>query len=140
MRIANAGHAAMVTANKANQTVLAGMRRNGFFAHRPDLALGKFVRSDTQSWCKDQEKEIMQFKEGSHRLEDSWLNERYDWLDEDVRPVHEDWTRCNKATEVNELGAPEQLKQFREVLVDAKFITNSKIIVRGKEITVPVID
>ena len=82
----------------------------------------------------------MIFKQGSHRMKDSWLDERYNWLDGDGRPVHEDWTRCNKVTEVNDLGEPEQMAHFKEVIVDANFSTDYKVIRGGKEITVPVIN
>jgi hypothetical protein len=139
MRISNAGHQAMVDNNKLKQTVVAGMRRNGFFAWRPDHASGKLVRSDTQDWCKDQATECFKFKEGGHRLKDSWLNCRYEWLDDEGKPIHEDWSRCNEVSKANELGEPEEMKFFEQVIVDAKYTTDFSVNVGGKLLVVPVI-
>ena len=47
---------------------------------------------------------------------------------------------AKKLSEINELGEPEQLKHFKEVIVDEKFTTDYTIIRGGKEITIPVVD
>lgn len=94
----------MVRENLEKDTVLAGMRRNGIFAWRPDKELGKLVKAETLSWCKKAGTDTLQFKEGSHRMRDCWFENRYNWLDADGRPKKEDWTRSHMVTTENEKG------------------------------------
>ena len=61
-------------------TILSGLRRNGMLAWRPDLTLGKLVRSDEQFWAKDR-------PQGCHRVMRHWLRDRHQWLDEMGVPV-----------------------------------------------------
>lgn len=61
-------------------TLLAAGRRNGFLAMRPSLSKQCFVKSHEQAWCKD-------LPEGSHRMQKTWLENRYAWLDEKDQPT-----------------------------------------------------
>ena len=65
---------------EANQTLVAAARRNGWMAWRPSLKRNRFVRFDEEPWCK-------KFREGSHRMQKDWNNERYSWLDESGMPT-----------------------------------------------------
>ena len=42
----------------------------------------KFVRVDEQSWCDPKV-----YYEGNHRMQPSWLSDRYSWLDENGMPT-----------------------------------------------------
>ena len=137
--IANEAHKGMVEKNLKEDSVLAGMRRNGFLSWRPDLEQGKFVRSDEQAWCQNPDGSV-KFQEGSHRLRDEWLHERYNFLDAEGKPVKEDWTRSSGTNKVNKLGEPEDAKEFYETIVEDRFTKDYKITRGGKQITIPVLD
>ena len=115
------------------------MRRNGFLSWRPDLEQGKFVRSDEQAWCQTPDGS-MKFQEGSHRLRDEWLNERYNFLDAEGKSVKEDWIRSNGTNKANKLGEPEDAKEFDETIVEGRFAKDYKITRGGKQITILVLD
>ena len=93
------------------------------------------MRADSQSWCKNEKGEI-KFPQGSHRMKESWLDARYDWLDETGRPKKEDWSRCSDCSK----GNVEEMAFVDPHIVDAKFTTDYKIVRGGQEITAPVID
>ena len=135
MLLSLAAHRAMVASNQKQHVVLAGSRRDGWLAWRPVLAQSKFVRADSQSWCKNEKGEI-KFPQRSHRMKESWLDARYDWLDEAGRPKKEDWSRCSDCSKDD----VEQMAFLDPHIVDAKFTTDYKIMRGGQEITVPVID
>jgi hypothetical protein len=73
VKIAHAGHKAMVAHNEKSNLVLAAMRRNGFLHWRPD-GEGKLVLSELQDWCKNPGTDLVKLVEGSHRLKPSWLD------------------------------------------------------------------
>ena len=60
------------------------MRRNGFLAFRPNVDKGMFERCDDQPWAQD-------FKQGCHRVENSWTENRHCFLDPAGKPLEPDW-------------------------------------------------
>ena len=64
-----------------NDDLVKAARRNGWLAYQVDVDAGRFVRIDQQPWCDTQI-----YPEGNHRMQPSWISERYDWLDEDGYP------------------------------------------------------
>ena len=58
--------------NRTNETILKGARRNGLLAWRPRE--GVMQRADAEAWAA-------RMPEESHRLEDEWRADRYQWLD-----------------------------------------------------------
>jgi hypothetical protein len=44
--------AKLTTKNQESNLTLAGLRRNGMLAWRPDLKAGKLVRADEQAWAQ----------------------------------------------------------------------------------------
>ena len=69
---------------EANNTVLAGLRRNGNLAWRPNLQEGTFERADKEAWARS-------LPEESHRLKKSWRRDRYEWLEADGTPQKPDY-------------------------------------------------
>ena len=130
MQVALAAHRAMVEKNDATSSVLAGCRRNGDLAWRPDYQQMRLVPSHSQSWAKD-------LPEGSHRQKDSWIVPRYDWLDEKGKPVPEDWSKIAGVTKKDN---PMELQFANEILVDAKYTLDYTVQRGGKQITMPVIN
>ena len=139
VKIAHAGHKAMVAHNEKSNLVLAGMRRNGFLHWRPD-GEGKLVLSELQDWCKQPGTDVVKLVEGSHRLKPSWLEGRGEWLDSAGRPIKEDWSRSIAVKEENAHGEPEEMKEFMESVVEDKFTVDYKVRLGGKDITIPVVD
>ncbi len=89
MRIAAKAHEGVVKRNAETKLVLAVLRRNGQLGYRPNPAAGKLEKVETEkgTWSQD-------LKEGSHRYPDSWLEQRYNWLDARGRPAPVDWRRA----------------------------------------------
>ena len=86
----------MIDRNDEDQWVLAGLRRNGFLAFRPDRS-GHMVYQQDQSWCKD--KPI-----GSTRISSHWLKNRMSWIKEAGRSVDPPiWERIEGAKELADL-------------------------------------
>ena len=42
----------------------------------------RFVRTDSLPWCNTEV-----YPGGSHRMQPSWLSDRYNWLDEEGMPM-----------------------------------------------------
>ena len=87
LRIVCAALEKLEEANAASSTLLAAMRRNGYLALRPDLKQKCLVRVDDdprQKWA-------VKFPQGSHRLMDAWVKQRYDGLDNHGVPLEPDW-------------------------------------------------
>ena len=64
---------------KESQYLLRAMYQNGWLSLRPSLKSGHLVRTDQQPWTQG-----MRF--GSHRILDSWTQQRFDHLDENSVP------------------------------------------------------
>ena len=62
--------------------LLKAGRRNGWLAYQAVHEGKRFVRVDQQPWCK-----VQAFYEGNHRMQPSWLENRYNWLDENGMPL-----------------------------------------------------
>ena len=139
LRIANAAHQGMVEKNLTQDSVLAGMRRNGFLSWRPDLEKGQFVRADEQDWCKNADGTV-KFPEGSHRMKDDWLVENYNFLSPEGKPVLEDWSCASASSKVNEMMEPEYMKEFEDIIISDKFTKDHEVVIAGKKLTVPVLD
>ena len=108
LRISYEAHVHMEQKNEAENTVLAGMRQNFMLSYRPNLRTGKMERCDTQEWCQqaeEEEKTSGRMSEGSHRIQSSWAENRYNWLDEHGRPNPPEWQKCGK-----EVQAPEDME------------------------------
>ena len=72
--------------------ILAAGVRNGQLSYRPDFEKNKLVRTDEQQWCQ----ELLNAKGenvhlGSHRIKQSWIEKRYQWLDQHGRPYPPEW-------------------------------------------------
>jgi hypothetical protein len=90
-------HAEIVSQNLEQEFVLAAARRNFFLSWRPALSQGRFIRTDSEPWC-------LQFPEGSHRIDQQWAKERYQWLSPDRRlSALPDWRLQEKASEEADL-------------------------------------
>ena len=68
-------------------TLKKSMVRNGWCCPRPALSKGAFVKATDEAWAAG-------LKAGSHRLRKSWVDKRYDNLDENglpkrVEPIRE---------------------------------------------------
>ena len=97
-------------------TLVAAARRNGWMALRPSLSQKKFVRCDEQDWCK-------KYKEGSHRMQRDWNENRYKWLDEAGLPTPVPEDELEKMIEQQahdsywvESGHEEELSIWRSLL------------------------
>ena len=127
LRIAFEAHEYMEQKNIAENTVLAGMRQNYMLSYRPNLRTGKMERCDTQAWCKEEADEERKEKtgrmsEGSHRIQNSWCENRYNWLNEQGRPNPPEWQKCGQhvksaedmedATAHGEIGEKIELKSW----------------------------
>ena len=62
------------------ETLKKAMVRNLWTVLRPNITEGKFERVSNQPWAKD-------LKFGTHRLRQSWVDQRYDNLDEQGFPM-----------------------------------------------------
>ena len=75
-------------------------------SYRPNLRTGKMERCDTQAWCQQSEKEDEKgsgrMSEGSHRIQNSWAENRYNWLNEKQRPKLPEWQNCGLGVKVPE--------------------------------------
>ena len=86
----------MVEANEEKAWVLAGLRRNGFLAVRPD-ATGKMRWCGEEDWAKDKPL-------GSKRISKTWLDNRLAHvLDEGCRINEPNWERIDGAKELSDL-------------------------------------
>jgi hypothetical protein len=78
---------------KEKNTILAGLRRNGYLAWRPNLHTKCFDKASGQAWCAD-------LPEGSHRMAKNWMKPRYEWLDPSGKPKPTDWTKMKEAKDM----------------------------------------
>ena len=86
----------MIDKNDEDNWVLAGMRRNGFLAVRPD-GNGRLTWCGDQSWCKS-------MPLGSSRIPASWLENRLAHIKKGGAFVPEPiWDRMSGATELQDL-------------------------------------
>ena len=65
---------------KQSQYLLKGMYQNGWLSMRPSMSQNKLVRTEGQEWCEG-------FKLGSHRLQKSWVERRFEHISEDGIPM-----------------------------------------------------
>ena len=82
--------------------VLAGLRRNGQLGYKPDMVEQRLLKVEMKegTWSAG-------LKEGSHRYPNSFLLDRYTWLDDAGRPIPVDWRRADPAnTDVEVKRAP----------------------------------
>ena len=126
MELANYSHKALVRQQLENEFVVAGAYRNGMLAYRPSFREGKLVRSSEQEWAKN-------LQLGSHRLKESWLKDRFSWLDEDGVPVKADWSESS----AKRLEAMEEVSMTPE---GPEFEEDYVVTLGGQEITVPVVN
>ena len=70
--------------NEETTILLASLRRNGFLAFRPNVDKGTLERCDDQPWAQD-------FKQGCHRVKNSWTENRHCFLDPAGKPLEPDW-------------------------------------------------
>ena len=70
---------------KADQYLLKAMYQNGWLSMRPNWKDKRLVRTENQAWCKG-------FKIGSHRIQQEWLQHRFDHIDENGVPKATPWS------------------------------------------------
>jgi len=126
MRIAQEAHAGVEAKNAELNLILAGARRNGMLSYRPDFTQNKLVRSDSQDWAKS-------LPEGSHRMKESWLDNRYSWNDADGKPVGADWTKIDHATDVADLAEADYSSKLD------KHTSNHSVRIGDNMIEIPVV-
>ena len=86
----------MVQKNEKDQWVLAGLRRNGFLALRPNEK-GQMIYQSQQSWCKH-------LPIGFTRISENWLKNRLSWIKDAGRSVDPpNWERITGAKELADL-------------------------------------
>jgi len=127
IRIAREAHEGVEKRNAELNLILAGSRRNGMLSYRPDFAQNKLVRSDSQDWAKS-------LPEGSHRMKESWLDDRYTWNDADGKPVGADWSKIDNATTVADLAEADYSSKLD------KFTSTHSVRIGGNMIEVPVVE
>ena len=97
----------MIDKNHEDNWVLAGMRRNGFLAVRPDEN-GHLKWCGDQSWCAS-------MPLGSSRIPASWLANRLAHIQQDGAHVPEPiWDRMSGATELADEAARNKRDKMRE--------------------------
>jgi len=69
-----------------------------------------------------------------------WLVDRYDFLSPEGKPVLEDWSRASASSKVNEIGEPEFMKEFEDIIIPDTFTKDHEVLVGGKRLSVPVVD
>ena len=95
--------------------LLRAMYQNGWLSLRPSLSQGKLVRSDTQAWTKG-------FRFGSHRIQQSWADERFSHIDENgvPKPIELEMkhgeTEDTEQTYSREPGQKRDLKMWKEMI------------------------
>ncbi len=124
--IAHKAHVSMVQMNAKDSLVLAGLRRNGMLVWRPDIKNGRLYNCEAESWCKD-------LPVGSHRLKDSWLNGRMDWLTPEGRPQKADWSRSEHAETEYDLAEADYCSKEHQKMED------HSVLLGGKLIEIPVV-
>jgi len=125
MELASAAHEALVKKQLAKEFVVAGAYRNGMLAYRPSFTEGKLVKSCEQEWAK-------KLQLGSHRLKESWLTERYNWLDENGVPIEPDYSESS-AKRLEEMEEPTM--EPAEACLGEDYVVK----IGGTEITCPVL-
>ena len=117
-----------------NDDLVKAARRNGWLAYQVDVDAGKLVGIDQQPWCDTQI-----FPEGNHRMQPSWISERYDWLDEDGYPSaipEEEYDKIlstqTDQTYLCDETAIRELSIWRELLDDEK-LTRAQVDQMKKE-------
>lgn len=70
--------------NLKNKWVVSGLRRNGMLAYAPDLQGRKLVPLANQP--------AAEMPQGSSRMQSSWLQDRYNWVDANLEPLEPDWS------------------------------------------------
>ena len=78
----------MVEHNAKEDIVLKGLRANGMLCHKP--VDGKLVKTEVDT-------KLRELPVGQHRMKQSWLKDRYNWLDEKGVPKAPDWSRSEQA-------------------------------------------
>ena len=97
MTITVAAHGEMEQKSLENQWVLAAFRRNAMLSWRPNFTTGRLERADLEEWCQS-------FPEGTSRMKDIWLQNRYNWLNsETFRPLEPDWSMLSAAKHLQDL-------------------------------------
>ena len=127
MEIAAKAHEGMIERNAKSKIVLAGSRRNGMLAWRPDLNNQVLYDPAGEEWCRD-------FPQSSHRLKESWIADRHKWLDADGRPKRADWSRSDAAETEADLAEHDYCSKMAEHMQD------HTVEIGGKIIEVPVIN
>ena len=77
-------HCKLVEQNNLKQNLLACLRRNGFLAYRPDWEKNCLSKVEGQLAEK--------YKQGNHRMPSTWIEQRYNWLNDKGVPVEADWS------------------------------------------------
>jgi hypothetical protein len=89
--------------------------------------MGKFVRADSQDWAKD-------LPIGSHRMNDEWHLDCYDWCDKNGRPLPADWSQIMGATTEADLAELDYCSKEME------HQQNHKIWIGDKRVEIAVLD
>ena len=132
-------HRDLVKRNEETQLILAGLRRNANFAWRADIAAGKMVKVDGQEWAA-------KMKMGSHRYPESWLLQRFDWLDAKGVPINPDWRRTladGSTVDESEDQTQEIIKYFAKdvhLLEDDRFTVDHVMNMCGRELKIQVME
>ena len=95
--------------------------------------------TEDQAWCRNEDGSV-KYPIGSHRMKEDWHKERYDWPDDQGKPIQEAWTKSECCNKVNKWDEPEDGKISDPVIVPDKFTKDHEIVTGGKRLTVPVID
>ena len=111
-----------------NDDLVKAGRRNGWLSYQVDVDGGKFVRVDEQPWC---DRKV--YYEGNHRMQPSWLNERYNWLDANGMPTGVPEEKLSKilSTQVDQTylcdeNDTRELSIWKELL-DDETLTRAKV-------------
>ena len=109
MRIVSAAHNEQVKRNAETDWVLRGLRRNMMLSMRPDFEKGRMVRNEDE-WTKE-------MPEGSCRLRDEWMRERYSHINQDGSMKLTEFsalTDAKKRSENAELDYGKQLGLYKD--------------------------
>ena len=108
MTITLAAQEGMEQKNLENNWVLAAFRRNGMLSWRPNLSTGRLERADLQEWRQS-------FPEGTSRMKESWLENRYNWLNSETsKPLEPDWGMLAAAKTLQDLLEWDYCKQLKD--------------------------
>ena len=127
IKVCQAAHDEMVKINAENETVLRGIRRNCMACYRVDVQGKRLLDCDLDDRFKD-------MPQGSHRLKDSWIAKRKDWLDANGKPISADWNRSEQARKM------EDLAEFDYCLKEKAVEKEYTVKFSHTEIKAPVID